>query len=117
MATITGSLIADPIGAVARHRWTNLANGDTGAGIDMREYYDRSIQVAGTFGTGGTVVIEGTIDGTNWHTLSNGAGDSLTFTSGGVQFIAELVFEIRPRVTAGDGTTSITVTGFFRRTS
>jgi len=115
MAVIPAVLIPDMIGMIARRQWANMANGDVGQSVDMREYYDRSIQVAGTFGAGGTVVIEGTIDGDNWNVLSNGIGDSLTLTSGGIHFVTELVQFIRASVTGGDGSTDITATLFLRR--
>lgn len=115
MATIASTLQTDVLSVVTRLNWTGLANGDVGEAVDLREYYDRSVQVAGTFGAGGTVVLKGTIDGTNWVTLTNGIGDSLSFTSGSIQFITELVWKVRPEVTAGDGTTSINVHLFLRR--
>lgn len=75
--------------------------------IDRRT--DRSVQVVGTFGSGGTVVIEGSNDGTNYRTLNDFQGSALSFTSAGLEGIAEVPAYIRPRVTAGDGTTDIDV--------
>ena len=115
MTTIATALLPDMIGAVSRQRWVGLANGDDGAPIDMREFYDRSVQVSGTFGAGGTCVIEGTLNGTDWITLTNAIGDSLSFTAGGIEFITELVWKVRPRVSAGDGSTAIDVNMFLRR--
>lgn len=69
-----------------------------------------TVQVTGTFGVGGTVVIEGSNDGTNYVTLNDAGGAALSLTAAGLKAIRELPAYIRPRVTAGDGTTSLTVT-------
>ncbi|MCU1273068.1 MAG: hypothetical protein JWO48_499 [Bryobacterales bacterium] len=89
--------------------WTPLANGDSGTPYGMPGFADRTVQIAGTFGVGGTVVIEGTVDGTNYATLSDPQGNAISKTAAGIEAVSELVKLIRPRVTAGDGTTSITV--------
>jgi hypothetical protein len=90
------------------YKWTGMANGDTGQPLDMRAWYDRTIQITGTFGSGGSVSIQGSNDGgTTWVTLTDPLGNALTFTSAGMKQITELAALIRPNVTAGDGTTSI----------
>lgn len=90
-------------------KWTGLANGDDGAPVRMENWPDKSVQVVGTFGTGGSVNIEGSIDGTNYAVLTDPQGNALTFTATKIEAISELVGYIRPRVTAGDGTTSLAV--------
>ncbi len=82
---------------------------DVGAPIAFVGFPDRSVQVTGTFGVGGAVAIEGTIDGTNYATLTDPQGNALSFTATKVEAISELVRKIRPRVTAGDASTSLTV--------
>jgi polygalacturonase len=96
--------------------WTPLTttNAD-GRTISMVGSSDRSAQIAGTFGVGGTVVLEGSNNGTTFHTLTDPQGNALSFTAAGLEQITELTRHIRPRVTAGDGTTSITVTVLLRR--
>lgn len=103
--------------------WAGLANGDTGApaagtltASDYIPWLDRTFQVTGTFGVGGTVVIEGTNDGTNWATLTSPNGVPLSFTAAGIGQVTEVVMQMRPRVTGGDGTTSLNVNAFYRRT-
>lgn len=59
------------------------------------------MQVNDSFGTGGTVLIEGSNDGTNYVTLTDGAGSALSFTAAGLKAITEAVKWIRPRVSAG----------------
>jgi hypothetical protein len=95
--------------------WTPLLNGDSGVPFPMPGWADRSVQVAGTFGAGGTCLIEGTNDGTNYVTLADPQGVALSITAAGLKEISQIVKLIRPRVSAGDGTTSITVTLLARK--
>lgn len=97
-------------------QWANMANGQTGVPVDLIEYSDRSVQLEGTFGSGGSVSIQGTNDLTNWETLRDPSSTALTLTSAGLHGILELTGQIRPNVTAGDGTTALTVTLVVRRT-
>lgn len=93
-----------------RTQWTGLLNGDDGSPERQVSYADRSVQVKGTFGAGGTVVIEGSNDGgTTYVTLADQAGAALSFAAAGIKQIRDLPGLIRPRVTAGDGTTSLEV--------
>jgi hypothetical protein len=87
-----------------------VPNGETGDPLPFTKYADRSVQVSGTFGAGGTVVVQGSNNGTNYHTLTDPQGNALSFTAAGLEQITEVVKFIRPSVTAGDGTTSLTVT-------
>ena len=101
-------------GDSATFTWSPLANGDDGAAVQYGAFTDRSIQFAGTFGTGGTVVLEGSNDGTNWQTLTDPQGNVISKTAASIEAITEATRYIRPRVTAGDGTTAITATLFVR---
>jgi hypothetical protein len=67
---------------------------------------DRSVQVSGTFG-GGTVLIEGSNDGSNWFTLTDPTGAALSFAAAGLKQILELTRYIRPR--ASVAVTSVNV--------
>jgi hypothetical protein len=95
--------------------WTPLANGDSGLPFAMPGFADRSVQVGGTFGAGGTVIIEGSIDGSNYIVLTDPQGNAISKTAAAIEAISEIVKLIRPRVTAGDGTTAITVTLIARK--
>lgn len=95
--------------------WSGLLNGDLGAPVQFADISDRSVQIEGTFGVGGTVLIQGSNDGANWRTLTNPAVAALSITTAGVYQVTEATQNIRPNVSAGDGTTSINVTAFFRR--
>ena len=73
------------------------------------------VQVTGTFGAGGSISVQGSNDGTNYAILKNAQGTAATFTAAGIQQIVELPRYMRPLVTAGDGTTSLTATLVARR--
>lgn len=97
---------------VHRTTWTGLLNGDDGAPQSALQLADKSVQVKGTFGAGGTLLIEGSNDdGTTWATLNDSRGETtgaLSFTAADLRTILENCQLIRPRVSAGDGTTSLT---------
>jgi hypothetical protein len=97
--------------------WQGMANGDVGESIDkFGGFADKSMQVEGTFGAGGTVIAEGSNDGVNFRTLNDPQGNPISMTAAGIKTILESVLHVRPRVTAGDGTTSLSVTMFARKT-
>lgn len=96
--------------------WTPLTTTNPdGAGVGYSGSGQRTIQINGTFGVGGTCIVEGTMDGTNWYQLNDLGGTALSFTAAGLKAIREDVVAVRPRVTAGDGTTSLTAVLGVRR--
>jgi hypothetical protein len=62
------------------------------------------------------MMIEGSNDGTNYHTLNDPQGNALDIAALKIEQILEVTRYIRPRVTAGDGTTSLSVTMIVGRT-
>lgn len=98
-----------------RVTWANMALGDTGKPIDWPAYMDRSVQVKGTFGAAGAVTMEGSNDGTVFVPLSDPRGNSLAINTAKIEQIEDCVYQTRPNVTAGDGTTSLTVVLFARK--
>lgn len=115
--------------------WGPMANGDVGIGVGsaigdgagattvagsgfFSGFADKSVQVEGTFGAGGSVAVEGTNDGNILHYrgLTDPQGNAIAITAAGIKAITEAVIWVRPHVTAGDGTTSLTVSMFFRKT-
>lgn len=90
--------------------WQAMQNGDDGQPIELANFADRSVQVVGTFGTGGSVRIEGSLDGIHYAPLTDPQGNALDIQAAKIEAISEVVRWIRPRVIAGDGTTSLTVT-------
>lgn len=116
MATRNGTLSeVSEIGTVKLVEWTGLLNGDDGSAAQWCDYADRCIQVSGTFGTGGSVTVEGSNNGTVWAAMADPQGNTLTFTSAKIEQALELPRYVRPRVTAGDGTTNLTVSILMRR--
>lgn len=97
--------------------WPNMANGDTGQPLEIQRYPDKTVHIYGTFGAGGSVTIQGSNDprvisdpsNAVWTTLTDPQANALTKTSAAIEVILESPRYIRPSVTAGDGTTSITV--------
>ena len=97
------------------YNWPTLNNGDDGQPAGIAGSGDRTVQVQGTFGAGGTVVIQGSLDGQTWYTLRDPIGNLLSFTGAGLKAVLENTLQIRPLVTAGDSTTAIQVLISVRR--
>lgn len=107
MATITPTRQA--IGAGTHLvTWANIASGDTCEALQFVAGADRSAQVTGTF-DGASVSIEGSNDNINFSALSDPQGNALTFTSTRIENVMEMVRSIRPAVSGGTGSTSLTV--------
>jgi hypothetical protein len=100
----TGKWIADGVHQVT---WATLANGDTGTPASDVYLPNHEVSISGTFGTGGSVTIEGSNDGTNFFTLKDWQGSAVTFTAAGIKTVVDNPQQIRPNVTAGDGTTAL----------
>ena len=91
--------------------WTPLTNTNTdGSPVEMPGSKKRCVQVTGTFGAGGSVRIQGSNDGSTYAALHDAQGNALDITAAGIKEVLEVPRYIRPLVTAGDGTTSLTVT-------
>lgn len=90
--------------------WATALSGSTFKAFENPGYRDRTVQVEGSF-FGTSISIEGSNDGTNYHTLNDPSGNPLTFTSAGIKQVLELTRWIRPAMTGGDsgGTTSVAV--------
>lgn len=97
--------------------FTPLTNGDSGlpTPTNIAAYADRTVQIEGTFGAGGTVLIEGSNDAVHWRTLTDPLGNALSITTAGIKQVTEAVAQMRPNCSAGDGTTTLTATFFMRR--
>lgn len=116
-------------------KWGPMANGDVGLPVGstigdgagaivpsggsgfFAGYADKSIQVSGTFGAGGSVACEGSNDGgSNYFAMTDPSQTVIAITAAGGKSVTEATIWVRPHVTAGDGTTSLTATMFFRKT-
>ena len=91
--------------------WAGLTNAtaDTGDISCFADYGDKTFQVIGTLGAAGAVLIEGSNDGVNFTPLANRQGTAMSFTALGMNTSQDKPMFVRPRVTAGDGTTNLTV--------
>src|SRR5690242_16906987 len=93
---------------VTLYEWLAVANGDQGAPVDLAAagITDATVTIEGTFCTGGSCTMQGSNDGSTWHSLTDPQGNAITKTAAGMESITELPFYIRPSVTAGDGSTA-----------
>lgn len=89
--------------------WTGLVNGDSGTAFEMPEAADRSVQFTGTFDSG-TILWEGSNDGSNYATLTDPQGNSISKTAASIEQIVELTRYMRPRVSAGGAATALSAT-------
>lgn len=91
--------------------WTGLLTGDTGAPVCLADFPDKSIQVAGAAGTGGTIVMQGSNDGgTTYSTLHDQSDNALSgLVVADTALIAEHLMLVRPSVAGGDGATNFAV--------
>jgi hypothetical protein len=102
-------------------RWTGLDEDDTGDWIKVPAHTDMTVHVYGTFGSGGSLSIQGSNElGAPTAPIiindSRGEGNPMTFTSADIRQVLEAPYQIRPIVTAGEAAvTSLTVAVTFRR--
>lgn len=100
---------------VLQTTWTGLTTTNTLGGAENLDRFPmHSIQIGGTFG-GATATVEGSDDGITYFTLTGenpaGGADALVSATSANRFDVQNVVPhfIRPKVTGGDGTTSINV--------
>lgn len=118
MATVNPTITKlggdDSVVKVAYDPLTNT-NQD-GAPFAFSQWADRSVQVVGTFGTNGSVRVQGSNDGgTTWAGLTDPQGNALDITAAKIEAITEVCELVRPLITAGDGNTSLKVYFVLRR--
>lgn len=99
------------------YTWTAVPNADYGIPVKISGAPDKCVQIFGTFGASGSITLEGSNDprvesdiaNSVWFPLTDPQGGALTKTSAAGEQLLENPVYIRPRVTAGDGTTALTV--------
>lgn len=111
MATTATTTNLGKLDQVFTHAWAFTSN-ETGDKVEV-PIGDRSVQMAGTW-NGATVSLQGSNDGTNWATLTDGLGNSIALTADGLKQVCEITRYIRAKVTSGS-VTSVTVTVLARR--
>lgn len=89
--------------------WAGLEADDTGQPYHLppRRGPITAVQIQGV--SGHSVSIQGTIDGTNWHTLLDRLGATATRTGNGIIELTTAVAAIRPSVTGGSGAVVVTM--------
>lgn len=87
--------------------WTSMGDADTGLPVAMAGGSDRSVQFTGTFASA-TVVLQGSNDGSNYVTLTDPQGNTISKTAAGIEQISELTRYVRP-VTSGGSGAAVTV--------
>ena len=102
----------DHPGRTFLHTWTLTTADPIGDSVSNPGASDRTVQFAladgAAFGSA-TVILEGSMDDTDFFTLTDGPGNDISFTAEGGEMVAENVLHYRPRLsTAGSGA-SITV--------
>lgn len=74
------------------------------------DYVDRTVQVKGTFGVDGTIVIEGSNHGGLYATLNDSQGNAISITTAKIVQLLEVPLLIRPRLSDGEiGVTDLDV--------
>jgi len=95
--------------------WTPLTSANaTGDAVEMPGSHIRSVQIDGTFDSA-TVVMQGSNDGTTWFTLTDPQGNAISKTAGALEQIQELTRYIRPSMSGGTGSQSISVRVLLKR--
>lgn len=105
MATVTAASIPSSDIRQVRMKWEGFAaSGDVGTAVALGSWPDRSVQILGTFGTGGEITLQGSNDGgTTWATLTDPQGNSIVKSAAAIEAITEAVHMIRPICSAGSG--------------
>jgi hypothetical protein len=94
-------------------QWRLMARTDTGQPYEFSAHYaDKSVQVDGTFGVGGKCAIEGSNYNTSpvWAVLNDAQGNAAEIIAANIKQLLEITKQIRPNISAGDGTTALNVT-------
>src|SRR3569623_227382 len=108
MATVSvvrSDQLVDIAGYTGASLTTTNADGDP---VAFQGSGDRTIQIIGTFGVGGSIQLEGSNDGTTWAILSDPQGNYFVNTAAAMEVVEECPLFVRQMGTAGDVTTSLT---------
>jgi hypothetical protein len=85
-----------------------LDNGDDGAAVQCGAVDQGYVQV--TEGTVGTIVLEGSQDGTTFAALEDGNGAAISLASNALERLENLPRYVRPRSTAGSSDAVVILT-------
>ena len=81
--------------------WEAVAGGDTGEAVKLNKFAGAvsAVQAIGTFG--GTLTMQGSIDGANWVDLTTTAGEVASLTAAGGLEMGTAFLYVRPSAGAG----------------
>jgi len=114
-------ITAGTVDVIAVQWGPGAKSGDTFVPIISGSLVDHSIQVEGNFGVGTSVTLQGSNDavsGTtgNYHSLTDPYGNTIAIQSASIKQSTEVTSWIKPAITSGDGSESLTITVSLRRT-
>jgi len=89
--------------------WETLTSANAaGTAVQMGGSTDRTVQIIGTFDSA-TVVMQGSMDGTTWFTLTDPQGNAISKTAAAGEAITEITRYIRPSTSGGGASQDIDV--------
>jgi len=96
--------------------WESITTSNAdGNWVQIPDYPDKTVQIVGNFGTGGTLDIEGSNDGVNASTLTDTRGNTVSRTAAYLGMIAENPRYIRPKLSSGTGAVDLDIIVVARR--
>lgn len=93
--------------------WIGLGKDEDGKQVDISAALFKTVQFNGNYG-GASVQLEGSIDGTNFHVLTDPQGNALRKSNNAIEYVMENVRWIRPAVQGGNSDTKIDVLLFHK---
>ena len=88
--------------------WEGVTPNEPGTPVLCDQRIPKSVQVYGNFGAGGSLYIEGSLDGVRWESIDQSPGFPLTFNSEGLENVGTCPVWVRPRA-EGSSATKINV--------
>jgi hypothetical protein len=92
-------------------QWSGVTEADTCVAVEIPDKADKSVQVAGTFGSA-TAILEGSNDGTNFSGLRSPDSVAISLTATGLKQVLENTRYVRPSMSGGTGQ-SLTISMVF----
>lgn len=93
--------------------WTPVTSADTCGPTSFPEYTDRSVHVSGTFGSASVAVHGSNNAGVSFAALNDPTQTVIAITTEAIKAILENTDQIKPVITGGGGTQSLTVSILF----
>jgi len=87
--------------------WLGLKPSACAAPLEVPGLLVKSVQFDGVWGSGGEIILEGSIDGERYFPLHTPSGEDVRAVYPALIAVAECCRFIRPRILKGDATTAI----------